>query len=53
MGASTVMFGIARIRATSSIDWWVAPSPKSDHPELEPTIFTFTLPMAMPWRTWS
>ena len=40
-GESTTIFGSDRIRARSSILWWVAPSPKSENPELDPQSLTF------------
>ena len=52
-GQMTVMLGTARNTARSSTHWWVAPSPKSDRPDEEPQIFTFSFPIAMVWRIWS
>ncbi len=37
--STTVMPGIARIRATSSIAWWLGP-PGLDTPGMKPTIRT-------------
>ena len=37
--STTVMFGTARIRATSSIAWWLGP-PGLDTPGMKPTIRT-------------
>ena len=40
--STTVMFGIARIRATSLIAWWLGP-PGLDTPGMNPTIRTGSL----------
>ncbi len=45
------MQGKARMRVTSSTDWWVLPSPKSDSPLLEPQTRTFSLGMQIELRS--
>ena len=40
-GHSTIMPGMERMRAKSSMHWWVAPSSPTLRPPWEPTTFTF------------
>ena len=50
--STTVMFGTARISATSSIAWWLGP-PGLDTPGMKPMIRTLRFGKAIALMTWS
>ena len=52
-GTTTVMFGITRMIAMSSIAWCVAPSGPTETPACAPAIFTFVSLSAIVVRTCS